>query len=88
MSNKARKRQKITGEKYTTALMHMRGQCGRCAKGTRCDACLKEPCWTCLPECPNGVERSDGKSLPKKGKCDFDDLQPDGRKACSNCGRI
>jgi hypothetical protein len=74
----ARRRQEGTGERYTTALMHVRHACVKCQRGTPCDGCYIEPCYDCRPTCAK--ETNDGK-------CHFDDVVPGG-KACAYCGKV
>lgn len=91
MTNRARKRQRITGERYMTALCHIRGECGRCAKGTPCEACLKDPCWTCRPVCQGQSDARFGKGRDASGapaKCRFDDLLAPGKLKCAYCETV
>lgn len=91
MTNRARQRQRITGERYMTALCHIRGECGRCAKGTPCEACLKDPCWTCRPACLGRSDAKFGKGRDASGalaKCQFDDLVAPGKFKCTYCDNM
>lgn len=69
----ARRRQRETGEKYTLALLHVRGTCAACLDGRPCGSCITLPCWACRES--------------KHGRCSFDEVMPDGTKRCTECGR-